>query len=72
MTFGELAFVDRRPRAAYVCADSDVVCSTLPYATIDALAISDPALHATLLRNILSVVVASLRVVNTEVSHLHR
>ena len=37
-TFGELAFVERRSRAADVRADSAVECRTLSYATIDALA----------------------------------
>ncbi len=71
-TFGELAFVERRSRAADVRADSEVVCRTLPYATIDALAASDPVLHGKLLRNLLSVVISTLHVVNAEVAHLTR
>ncbi len=71
-TFGELAFVERRSRAADVRADSEVVCRTLPYATIDALAVSDPVLHGKLLRNLLSVVISTLHVVNAEVAHLTR
>ena len=71
-TFGELAYVDRRARAADVRADSAVICRTLAYATIDGLATRDPALHATLLQNLLGVVVATLRQVNDEVAHLTR
>jgi glutaminase len=71
-TFGELAFVDRRLRAADVRADSEVEFRTLSYATIDALAESDPALHGRLLRNLLGVVVATLHVVNSEIAHLTR
>jgi glutaminase len=72
MTFGELAFVDRGERSADVCADSAVVCRTLAYARLDALADSDPILHGKLLRNILRVVVGTLRGVNAEVEHLAR
>ena len=71
-TFGELAFVDRRVRAADVRADSAVECRTLPYATIDALAGTDPALHGTLLRNLLGVVISTLHGVNAEIAHLTR
>ena len=71
-TFGELAFVDRRVRAADVRADSAVECRTLPYATIDALARTDPALHGTLLRNLLGVVISTLHGVNAEIAHLTR
>jgi glutaminase len=71
-TFGELAFVERRSRAADVQADSEVVCRTLPYATIDALAESDPVLHGKLLRNLLGVVISTLHIVNAEVAHLTR
>jgi glutaminase len=69
-TFGELAFDDRRVRAADVRADSEVACRTLSYSLIDALADSDPVLHGKLLRNLLGVVVATLRIVNREVAHL--
>jgi glutaminase len=72
MTFGELAFVARGTRAADVCADTEVTCATLPYATIDALAQSDPDLHGKLLRNLLQSVVGILHVVNAEVAHLTR
>jgi glutaminase len=72
MTFGELAFVDRGTRAADVCADSEVECCTLAYGSLDGLADSDPILHGKLLRNILRVVVATLRRVNAEVEHLAR
>jgi glutaminase len=72
MTFGELAFVDRGTRSADVRADSEVECRTLAYATLDALADRDPILHGKLLRNILRVVVGTLRVVNAEVEHLVR
>jgi len=71
-TFGELAFVDRRVRAADVRADSPVECRTLSYAAIDALAASDPALHGTLLRNLLGVVISTLHGVNAEIAHLTR
>ena len=72
MTFGELAFRDRAARAADVRADSQVECRTLSYATIDALADSDPALHGKLLSNLLRVVMTTLHVVNAEVAHLTR
>jgi glutaminase len=71
-TFGELAFIDRRARAADVRADSEVACRTLRYATIDALAEGDPALHGKVMRNLLGVVVATLHVVNAEIAHLTR
>jgi glutaminase len=71
-TFGELAFVDRRSRAADVRADSEVECRRLPYATIDGLAVTDPTLHGKILRNLLGVVVGTLRIVNDEVTHLTR
>jgi glutaminase len=71
-TFGELAFVDRKARAADVRADSEVECRTLPYATIDSIALTDPALHGKLLRNLFGVVVSTLHVVNAEVAHLTR
>ena len=70
MTFGELAYVDRGPRSAYVRADSPVECRTLPYAALDALAESDPVLHGKVLRNLLRVVLSSLRLANAEVAHL--
>jgi glutaminase len=72
MTFGEVAFVERRLRSADVRADSPVECRTLSYAALDALAESDPVLHGKLLHNLLRVVVASLRVANVEVAHLTR
>jgi glutaminase len=72
MTFGELAFVDRGTRSADVRADSEVECRTLAYGSLDALADSDPILHGKLLRNILRVVVGTLRRVNAEVEHLAR
>jgi glutaminase len=71
-TFGELAFIDRRARAADVRADSEVICRTLPYATIDALGERDPVLHAKLLRNLFGVVVSTLHGVNAEIAHLVR
>jgi hypothetical protein len=55
-----------------VRADSAVECRTLAYASLDALADADPILHAKLLRNILRVVVGTLRGVNAEVEHLAR
>jgi len=72
MTFGEVAFVERGVRSADVRADTAVECRTLSYATLDALAVSDPVLHGKLLRNLLRVVVASLRVANAEVAYLTR
>jgi glutaminase len=72
MTFGELAYVDRGTRSADVCADSEVECHTLAYERLDALADSDPILHGKLLRNMLRVVVGTLRRVNAEVEHLAR
>jgi glutaminase len=71
-TFGELALLDRRARAADVRADSAVVCRTLRYETLDRLAVSDPALHAKLIRNLFGVVVATLHGVNAEIAHLTR
>ena len=70
MTFGELGYVDRGPRMADVCADSDVECRTLSYALLDRLAATDPRLHGKLLRGLAKVVVTSLRVANAEVAHL--
>jgi glutaminase len=67
MTFGELAFVARGVRAAYVQADSDVECRTLPYVSIDGLAETNPVLHGKLIRNMLRVVVGTLHVMNAEV-----
>jgi CRP-like cAMP-binding protein len=72
MTFGELAYVDRGPRSANVCADSSVECRTLPFSTLDALAETDPALHAKLLRNLIRVVVCRLRLANAEAAQLAR
>jgi hypothetical protein len=71
-TFGELALLDRRVRAADVRADSEVACPTLRYAAIHALATSDAALHDKLLRNLLGVGSATLHGVNTEIAHLTR
>jgi glutaminase len=71
-TFGELALLDRRARAADVRADTPVVCRTLGYETLDALAVSAPALHAKLIRNLFGVVVATLHIVNAEIAHLTR
>jgi glutaminase len=70
MTFGELAFVERGPRSADVFADSDVECLRLPYHLLDRLAGADPVLHGKVLRNILGVVVASLRLANDEAAQL--
>jgi hypothetical protein len=49
-----------------------VACRTLCYAAIDTLAVSDPALHGKLLRNLLGVVSATLHGVNAEIAHLTR
>lgn len=72
MTFGELALVERRVRSADVYADSHVECLRLPYSLLDRLARGDPVLHGKLLRNVLGVVVASLRLANAETAHLSR
>jgi glutaminase len=72
MTFGELAFVERGNRSADVFADSEVECLCLSYALLDRLSTGDPVLHGKLLRNILGVVVASLRLANAETAQLSR
>jgi glutaminase len=72
MTFGELAYVERTSRSAYVQADSHVECRTLSYTTLDVLAERDPVVHGKLLHNMLRVVVSSLRLANAEVAHLTR
>ena len=72
MTFGEIAYADRGPRSADVRADSTVECRTLSYTALDALADTDPALHAKLLRNLIRVVVSTLRTANAEVAQLRR
>jgi CRP-like cAMP-binding protein len=72
MTFGEIAYVDRGPRSADVRADSSVECRTLSYTALDALADTDPALHAKLLRNLIRVVVSTLRTANADVAQLRR
>jgi CRP-like cAMP-binding protein len=72
MTFGELGYVERGPRTADVRADTDVECTTLPYALLDRLAVTEPRLHGKLLHALARVVVSSLRVANTEVAHLTR
>ena len=72
MTFGEVAFVERGARSADVFADSEIDCLRLPYSLLDRLATDDPVLHGKLLRNILGVVVASLRQANAETAQLSR
>jgi CRP-like cAMP-binding protein len=72
MTFGEIAYVERGPRSADVRADSEVECRTLSFAMLDALADTDPQLHAKLLHNLIRVVVSRLRSVNAEVAELVR
>jgi glutaminase len=72
MTFGEIAFVERGTRSADVFADSEIECLRLPYSLLDRLATDDPVLHNKLLRNILGVVVASLRQANAETAQLSR
>jgi glutaminase len=69
MTFGELAYLDRRPRSADVVADGPVACRTLPFALLDDLAENEPTLCAKLLRNVLAVVTASLHLANSELRH---
>jgi glutaminase len=72
MTFGELGYLERGPRTADVRADTDVVCTTLPYDVLDGLAVTDPRLHAKLLYGFARVVVSSLKTANAEVAHLTR
>ncbi len=72
MTFGELAYVNRGVRSADVRADSEVECRTLAFATIDALADTDPALHSKLLRGLFRVAVSRLLALNAEVAELSR
>ncbi len=72
MTFGELGYLERGPRTADVRADTDVVCSTLPYDVLDGLAVTDPRLHGKLLYGFARVVVSSLKTANAEVAHLTR
>ena len=70
MTLGELAYIERAPRAADVVADSAVRYRTLSYALLDELAVARPALHARILRNVLLVVTGLLRLANTELAYL--
>lgn len=72
MTFGELGYLERGPRTADVRADTDVVCTTLPYDVLDDLAVTDPRLHGKLLYGFARVVVSSLKTANAEVAHLTR
>ena len=72
MTFGELGYLERGPRTADVRADTDVVCTTLPYDVLDGLAVTDPRLHGKLLYGFARVVVSSLKTANAEVAHLTR
>jgi glutaminase len=72
MTFGEVAFVERGTRSADVFADSGVEYLRLPYALLDQLATDDPVLQGKLLRNVLGVVVASLRRADAETAQLSR
>ena len=70
MTFGELAYVEReRRRTANVLADSAVECRTLSYTLLDDLARAEPVLYGKLLRNLLKVASASLRLANAELAH---
>jgi len=72
MTFGEVGYVERGARTADVYADTDVECTTLPYAVLDRLASTDPRLHGKLLYALARVVVSSLRVANAEAAQLTR
>jgi glutaminase len=70
MAFGELGYVEReRRRTANVLADSPVECRTLAYALLDDLARAEPMLYGKLLRNLLTVASASLRLANAELAH---
>jgi glutaminase len=70
MTFGELAYVRREPRSADVFADSHVECRSLSFTCLDELAANEPVLYGKLLRNLLEVVAASLRLANDELAQI--
>jgi glutaminase len=72
MTFGEVAYVTGGSRTADVRADSEVECRTLSFATIEALAQSDPPLHGKLLRSLIRVVVSRLLAADAAVAELAR
>jgi len=72
MVFGEMSAIDRRPRSADVCADSQVLCYALPLEEFDGLNESHPRMKAILLENILRHVSSMLRRLNQEVSALAR
>ena len=72
MAFGELGYLERGIRTADVRADSDVECRTLPYASLDALARTDPLLYGKLLHRLAGGVASSLRRANAELEHLAR
>jgi glutaminase len=72
MTFGEVAYVTGGSRTADVRADSEVECRTLSFATIEALAESDPPLHGQLLRSLIRIVVSRLLAADAAVAELAR
>jgi len=72
MVFGEMSAIDRRPRSADVCADSQVLCYALPVEEFDDLGETHPEMKAILLENILRHVSSMLRRLNQEVSALAR
>jgi CRP-like cAMP-binding protein len=66
MVFGELAALDRGPRAADVRADTPVECYELAPEALDRLGQSDPLLKSALLANLLRTVTRLARRMNDE------
>jgi CRP-like cAMP-binding protein len=70
MTFGEAALLDGERRTADVHADSEVVCRFLPTTIFEALLVEEPALAATVLRNLLRTVATTAARLTREVAIL--
>jgi glutaminase len=64
LTFGELAGLDGRPRAAQVVAETGVACYAISFDTLRAFGQIDPATHAKILMNIIRDLADTLRFSN--------
>ncbi|HLY37878.1 MAG TPA: cyclic nucleotide-binding domain-containing protein [Candidatus Binatia bacterium] len=69
-TFGELAFLDDRPRSAAVRAHERTVVSLLPYAALRDLLTRRPDLAATFYRNATAAIIERLRSTTSDVAWL--